>query len=325
MKHLPRVKLPQLSWVWWLLLCSLFFLFPLFAENYLVSLLTEMLIVGLWAVAFNVTFGYAGLLCLGHSAYYGIGAYTCALLLMKTSLPFAVCLLAAPVAAGLAAVIFGYFCLRLTHIYFALLSVAFGQVVYTVTFKWLSFTGGDTGLIGIRPPALLSTITNFYLFTLILVIVSFWILRTIMSSPFGHMLRAVRDNPERARFVGINVRTQLLACFVISGFFAGLAGGLYALFAQSITPNLMVWFKSAEPLLACILGGLYTFWGPAVGAALILGLNFSLTTFTQYWPMVMGSIIIIVVMAFDEGVMGFAENRFRPLAAKWRRKWKVVE
>lgn len=308
------------TWVWLLIICGFLLFFPLFSPDYAVILFTEMIIVGIWAVAFNLTFGNAGLLSLGHAAFYGIGAYTCALLLLKASAPFLVSLLAAPVAAGLAALLIGFLCLRLAKIYFALLTLAFCQVLYTVAFKWVSLTDGDTGITNINPPALLNTPIRFYLFILVVAVPSFWIMRRVGNSPFGYIIRGVRDNPERTKFLGISNRRQLLVIFVISGIFSGLAGALYAVFAHTISPQLMVWFKSADPLLASILGGLYTFWGPAFGAAIILGLNLLVTIFTEYWPVFMGLIIIIAVFAFDEGVVGFAEKKFRSLLERGGRR-----
>jgi len=188
-----------------------------------------------------------------HAAYFALGAYTAALLVKKAGLPMLLALPAAPIVAALGALLFGFFVVRLTHTYFAMLSLAFAQIVFTVIFKWKSLTGGDDGLLDVWPPAGLKSPAAYYYFTLAIVALSLAALHAVGESPFGYALKSARENPRRARFIGINVRRLQLFAFVISGAFSGLAGGLFAFYNGSVFPDFAYFTKSFEPLVVALL------------------------------------------------------------------------
>jgi branched-chain amino acid transport system permease protein len=251
----------------------------------------------------------------GHAAYFALGAYTAALLDKKAAMPMLVALAAGPVVAAVGALVFGVFIVRLTATYFAMLSLAFAQIVFTVIFKWTGFTGGDNGLLNIWPAEFLKTPTAYYYFTLSVVALSVVALRAIVDSPFGYALQATRDNPRRARFIGVNVRRHQLLAFVISGFFSGLAGALFAFFNGSVFPDFAYFNKSFEPLVVVLLGGPQSFFGPLAGA---LGFKILETFIARqwpvYWPLVLGTVVIGVILLLPQGFVGVIEGR------PWRRR-----
>jgi len=269
----------------------------------------EILIFGLFAVSFNMLFGYMGQLSFGHAAYFGVGAYATGLLMLKTSVPLPVCLAFSMVAAGVAAMIFGYFCVRLTGIYFAILTMAFGQLIYYIIFQWYSFTGGDNGLQGIVPPGWLYSVKNYYYFTLFIVIAALIVMWFISESPFGYTMRAIRDNTERTRFIGINVRKYMLINFVVAGMFAGLAGGLLGPFTRSIAPDLCNWQQSGVPVFMTVIGGPLGFFGPIIGSVIYTFLFAFVTGFTEYWPLTIGLVIIFVVLYMPGGILGLVNEK----------------
>jgi branched-chain amino acid transport system permease protein len=288
-----------------LILIALLALLPVTESRFYIFLGTDILIMGLFAVSLNLLLGYTGLVSFGQAAYFGIGAYTCALLMKKASVAFPFAFVAAGVAGALGALIIGFFCIRLTQIYFSMLTLAFSQIVWAIAFKWNSLTGGDTGLIGINFPSYLDSSTRFYYFTLAVVVVSLYILRKVVDSPFGRMLTTIRENPERTEFIGINVKLLQLIAFMISGVFAAFAGALFGIFNHSLFPDLLYWPQSAEVLIMSLLGGMYNFFGPFVGAAIMLYMRMLVTSYTQYWPLIMGTILALLLFFFPGGIVGF--------------------
>src|SRR5213594_4483428 len=212
----------------WLVAIAVLAILPPLLPSFLVVVMTEIAIVALFATAFNLLMGFGGMVSFGHAAYFALGAYAAALLVKRAGVPMLLALPAAPLAAAAGALLFGFFIVRLTHTYFAMLSLAFAQIVFTVIFKWTSLTGGDDGLLDVWPPVMLKSPAAYYYFALAIVGVSLAALHAIVDSPFGYALKAVRENPRRARFIGVNVRRHQLFAFVLSGFFSGLAGGLFA-------------------------------------------------------------------------------------------------
>jgi branched-chain amino acid transport system permease protein len=289
---------------------------PQVIGEYWIHVAVEILILGLFAVSFNMIFGYMGQLSFGHAAYFGAGAYATGLLMVKTSVPLPICLAISMVTAGLLAMIIGYFCVRLTGIYFAILTLAFGQLLYYIIFQWYSFTGGDNGLQGIVPPKWLLNVTAYYYFTLFIVTAALIVMWLISESPFGYTMRAVRDNAERTRFVGINVRKYMLINFVVAGMFAGLAGGLMGPFNRSISPDLCNWQQSGVPVFMTIIGGPMSFLGPMIGSVIYTFLFAYVTGFTEYWPLTIGLIIIFVVLYMPGGVLGLAKTKLKTAGAK---------
>jgi branched-chain amino acid transport system permease protein len=290
---------------------------PWLGSRFYTFLATDIAILALFAASLNLLLGYTGLVSFGHAAYFGVGAYTCAILMKTHGIAFALGLPAAAVAAGVCALLFGLFCVRSTRIYFSMLTLAFAQIVWAICFKWNSVTGGEQGLSNVPYPNLdwmssipgiggLRTSDHYYLLVLCLVGIAFALLKRIVESPFGSILTAIRENPERAEFVGINVRRYQLAAFVVAGAFAGWAGALFGIFNRGVFPDFAHWSKSAEVLIMAILGGIGHFWGPAVGAAILILLNQQINAYTQYWPLILGSILIVLVFVFPNGVFGAA-------------------
>src|SRR5215475_10944966 len=295
-------------------------LLPLVVSTFFVVLLIEIAVIALFATAFNLLMGFGGMVSFGHAAYFALGAYTAALLAKKAGWPMLAALVAAPVIAALGALVFGYFIVRLTHTYFAMLSLAFGQIVYTIIFKWASLTGGDNGLLNVWPPAALRTPAAYYYFTLVVVGTSVLALHAIVSSPFGYALKAIRENPRRARFIGVNVRRHQLYAFVLSGFFSGVAGAVFAFHNGSVFPDFAFFAKSFEPLVVVLLGGVQSFYGPLAGAFGFKLMEWLISRWAPiYWPLFLGAILIVVIVALPQGFVGLFERRawwLRPVTGK---------
>jgi len=306
------------KYLWIIALVILLFLTPLFLSSFLLVFLTEMLIMILFAVSFNLLFGYTGLLSFGHAAFFSIGSYVTGLVLLHIYPSIALAFVIGVIAATIAAVIIGYFCVRLDEIYFAMLTLAFGMMVHTIVWQWDSLTGGADGLVNIPRPNLnfllfqvdLSSIASYYYFTLVLVTIAVYVLWVIVNSHFGLTLKAVRENSERIQFVGINVRRYRLISFVISGFFCGLAGAIFGPFLKSITPSTAFWTKSAEPVFMSLLGGTKIFLGPAVGSVIFMYLKEIISTYTELWMLYLGAILIGFVLFLPGGIVGFLVDKF---------------
>jgi branched-chain amino acid transport system permease protein len=288
-------------------------LFPyLYYSDFLINYITQILIMALFAVSLNLLVGYTGMISFGHAAYYGVGAYSVGILLQKYSTSLLGSLFVAVALAALASVIIGFFCIRLGEIYFAMLTMAFAQIVYTIVVKWTSMTGGDQGLIGGIPKPPISffglsmdigTPLNFYFFTVILVIGSFIICKFIVDSPFGAILKTIRDNSLRTYFIGIPVKVYQLIIFVIAGTFAGLSGALMALFISGAYPDFTYWTKSAEPIFMILVGGMGSLLGPIIGAAIFNLLTAYITMYTHLYELVMGSVLVIFILSLKKGVV----------------------
>lgn len=294
----------------WIALGAALVVAPVALPPFFLQLLTEIAIVGLFATAFNLLMGFGGMVSFGHAAYFALGAYAAALLVKKAGLSILIALPAAALVAAAGALLFGFFIVRLTQTYFAMLSLAFGQIVFTVIFKWKDLTGGDDGILGVWPPALLKSPTAYYYFTLAVVSVCVFALWAIVESPFGYALRAIRENPRRARFIGVNVRRHQLVAFVISGAFAGVAGALFAFYNGSVFPDFAYFTKSFEPLVVALLGGVQSFGGPLVGAFGFKILEWAISRqWPIYWPLFLGAVVIAVIVALPQGFVGLFARR----------------
>ncbi len=283
--------------------------FPFFAGDFYIYLVSEALLISLLALSNNLELGYGGMLQLHQCTYYGVGAYAFSLLLLKTSCPAPIAFLIAAVIASVVGLIIGWFCVRLHGIYFGMLTLALGQLVWAIVFKWYSFTGGDNGLQGIPIPSFLTSVRNSYFFILLVVSISTYILYLITKSPFGRILQGIRDNRARCEAVGINVRKHQIITYTIGSFFAGVAGVLFVIHARSVSPDMMFWEKSAEVLVMCLLGGVFTFSGPIFGAFAITLFNALSSAYTEYQAMFLGIILIILVIFLPEGVIGSLGRR----------------
>jgi len=277
---------------------------PLLVGSFWVFVCLEIVVFALYALTFNLLFGYGGMLPFGHAALFGLGAYSVAILIKKAAIaPFLALGLAPLVVAATAAGV-AYFCVRLTGIYLGMLSFAFQMLLYTVILKWYSLTGGDDGLTGLVLPGVLGTPNGLFYLTVALVAISIVFLRRLVESPFGKILLAAKGNPQKSLAIGVNVALLRGAAFVVAGFFAGLAGGLFALANQSVFPGWVNWTASAVPIVMTVLGGTHRFSGPIIGAAIYVLLQTVLTGVTEYWALILGALIISIVMLLPNGVMG---------------------
>lgn len=293
---------------------------PPVLPRYYLYLLASIFVTALLASSLNFILGFGGLLQLQHAVFFGAGAYTFSIILMKTTLPFAVAAAAAPVVSAALALVIGWFCVRLRGLYFGMLTLALGQLVWAVVFRWTALTGGDDGMHGIPVPDALSSLTGAYYVSLAVLAICLAVLYLMLKSPFGLSLLATRDNPVRSQSIGINIRRHRLAAFVIAGFFAGIAGVLFVLVEKSVSPSMLSWSESAEIMIMCLLGGLTTFYGPALGAGIIVFLSMKVGTYTEYWLLVLGIILLVLVLVLPQGLLGFLEekyNRRRALREGW--------
>lgn len=287
----------------WAVAAVAFAVLPLILGESYVFLTVDFLIMALFAMSYNMLLGGGGMLSFGHATYYGLGAYAVAILQHRYGVPPWLGLLAAPVVAAAGALVIGWFSVRVTGMYFAMLTLAFGQLVFTVVLGWYSFTGGDDGLPVALPDWMLVA-RNYYYFALAIVAVCIWLMHRIRYSPFGVALGAIRDNRQRAAYIGISVRQFELRVFVIAGAFAGIAGGLRAPLQQMAFPSLLHWSQSAEPVLMTLAGGIETFIGPIVGAALFVFTNFLVTANFEYPLLVFGTLVLLIVLFLPSGIVG---------------------
>ncbi len=301
------MKIPTIAWV--AAVIALLALIPLTGERYAIYLVTEIMIFALFATSFNLLLGYGGLVSFGHAAYFAVGAYACAILLTRLDWPFVVAFPGAIVITGMVSAVIGFFCVRLTEIYFSILTLAFAQLVWAIAFKWVDVTGGDTGFIGVAVPELLNQPDRFFYFALIVVAICLGLLRIITRSAFGTMLVAIRENRNRAAFIGVEVRYVQLLAFTLAGTFAGVAGALFTLFNHAVFVETAWWTSSAEVMIMTILGGMGSFIGPTVGAAVLILLDRLITEFTVYWPTVLGIILLCVLFFFPDGLTGVLAKR----------------
>ena len=279
-------------------------LVPIFSSGYALVLLTDVLVFALFAVSLHFLLGPGGMVSFGHAAYFGLGAYGAALLVLRAGLPMELALLLAPLAAAAGAALFGWFCARLSGIYLAMLTLAFAQIVWSIAFQWDAMTGGSNGLIGIWPASWLGSRPAYYLVTLALCTLGVAALWRIIASPFGHALRAARDSPLRAEAIGIDVRAQQWSAFILAGTFAGLAGALYAFSKGSISPETLSVPRSVDGLVMVLLGGVQTLTGPVWGAALFTWLEDAVSREVAYWRAAIGGVILLLVLAFPQGIGG---------------------
>ena len=286
---------------------------PFALSDFWLFIAIEVLAFALYAVSFNVLLGYGGMLSFGHAAFFGVGGYAAAILIKQAGLPggvaFALVPLVALAVSAAFALLIGYFSVQRSGIYFAMLTFAFQMLLYTIALKATSVTGGDDGMTGLKPPGLLAKPFYYYYFALALIAPALYVLYRMVNSPFGFTLRALRANPRRVQYIGVNVRAHQLVAFVISGAFAGLAGALFALSTGNVFPGWLNWTASATPIVMAVLGGVHTFLGPAVGAAVYVVLEVLISGRTEYWPLAMGVIIVALVLLMPEGLSGFARRK----------------
>ena len=284
------------------------------ASPYLTVLAIDLLVAVLFAVSLHFIMGPAGMHSFGHAAYFGLGAYGAALMVSKLGLPMEAALFAAPLVAAIGAFLYGWFCVRLSGVYLAMLTLAFAQITWAIAFQWDAVTGGSNGLTGVWPAEWLADKQIYYYLTLALVAGAVLSLHRLLHSPFGYAMRASRDSALRADAIGINVRRISWVAFVIAGAFAGLAGALYAFSKGSISPETLHVSRSIDGLVMVLLGGLQTLAGPIVGAVTFTWLHDTVARNTDYWRGMLGAIILILVLLFPQGIAGFVKQQIQ----RWR-------
>jgi branched-chain amino acid transport system permease protein len=287
------------------LLAALLFVPPLLGD-YGVSFMTELVIFALFAASLHFLMGPGGMHSFGHAAYFGLGAYGAALAVKWLALPMMGGIVAAPLLAGLAGVVFGWFCVRLSGVYLAMLTLAFAQIAWATAFQWVDFTGGDNGILGVWPSEWAKGKLVFFYLALMVCVAGVISLRLLIYTPFGYALRAGRDSPLRAEATGLNVQQLQWAGFTIAAVAAGLAGGLFAFFKGSVFPTYLSIPKSVDALLMVLLGGVQTVSGPILGAFVFHGLQEQLVRFTPYWRFILGLVIVLLVVLFPKGLVGTA-------------------
>jgi branched-chain amino acid transport system permease protein len=291
-----------------LLLCL-----PLLAQSspYLLVLSIDVLIAVIFAASLHFIMGPGGMHSFGHAAYFGLGAYGAALLVKWLGVPMALALAAAPVVALAGALLFGWFAVRLSGVYLAMLTLAFAQIVWAAVFQWEGFTGGSNGVIGVWPPPPFDKSWVYFLLTLLLAVVGVLMLRRFLFAPFGYAMRAGRDSPLRAEAIGIDVKRVQWLGFAIAGGVCGVAGGLFAFAKGSISPETIGVGRSIDGLVMVLLGGIQTLSGPIVGASVFAALQDTVMRQTEYWRALLGGIILLLVLAFPQGIVGAFASLWR--------------
>jgi branched-chain amino acid transport system permease protein len=276
---------------------------------YTLVLGTDVLIAIIFAVSLQFIMGPGGMHSFGHAAYFGLGTYAAALSVKFLKAPMYLALGAAPIVAGLGALLFGWFAVRLSGIYLAMLTLAFAQIVWSIVFQWQDLTGGSNGVLGIWPPAPFDAPWLYYLMCLALAVLVVAALRTILFAPFGYAMRAGRDSPLRAEATGIDVKRVHWIAFAIAGAAGGIAGGLFAFAKGSISPETIDVGRSVDAIVMVLLGGLNQLGGPIAGAGIYAVLQDTVMRQTQYWHALLGTVILVLVLVFPGGIVGYAAKR----------------
>ena len=311
MKNLSALSVTSVSLLLLFLLVA-----PVFLSTYWIITLTEILIMSLFAMSFNLLFGYTGLLSFGQAGFFGAGGYFAVLMLLHGPESLWAALAAAIVGSCILSIVIGWLCVRLDEIYFAILTLGFGMMLFTIAHNWRSVTGGSDGLGNFILPTVsfihwrisLSHPKHFYFLVFAVTTLGAGLLWRVVRSPFGLLLRAARENSNRIDFVGANVRSVRLLAFVIAGVLSGIAGALFALFNRIASPEMLHWSFSGKAVLMTILGGSGVLIGPGVGAAIFFVLEHLITMFATNWMIILGAILVVLVLLFPKGVLGSALN-----------------
>lgn len=296
----------------WLALFAVLIGIWLFAGRFVLYLTMRVMLLAIFAMGYNVLFGRTGLLSFGHAAFYACGSYGMALFYLHINPDPLLGILAGLIVAGIFALVIGFFCVRHTEIYFAMLTLAFGMMVFSLIWNLRELTGGDDGLVGIgRSPLLglpIARDSQYFFLVLFFFGLTLWVISRIRNSPFGLILAGIRENHQRTEFAGVAVKNYRLAAFVISGVFAGLSGALGAMLESNTDAFSAHWSHSAEPVLVSLIGGLQTFSGPVVGSVIFIVLHEIIERFTHNWMLWFGLILLAIILGLRGGVMGGLEK-----------------
>ena len=301
-------------WFWPLLGILIFMILPFLVSTHTLSVLSELLIFGLLAMSLDILMGYTGMISFGHAAYFGVGAYTSAIMLLQFNLPLPLAVLAGALGSAIVAVPVGYLSTRATGVYFAMLTLAFAQMIYAIVFKWYKVTGGSDGIVGIPRSNLwynllsLESATAFYYFVFVVVVLCIYLSVQIIRSPFGKTLQAIKENEKKVESLGINARKFKVVSFIIAAFFGGIAGALFAPLDGFASPDLLFWTYSGTCLVMLVIGGVGTLLGSYVGASVFILLEEVISSYTDNYLLIVGIIFIFVVLLLPGGVVGFFMN-----------------
>jgi branched-chain amino acid transport system permease protein len=302
--------------IWSSILIIVFLAMPFMLPRFYLYTMSMIILLGLLATSLNFAIGYGGIYQFHHCVFYGVGAYGAAIMLAKTDISPWIGFMVGPLLAVILSFIMGLICIRLSKLYFGMLQISLGSLVWVVIYRWRSFTGGEDGIHGIPLPDIIASGTGAYYFTLIVSAISFFIIYTMLKSPFGSALQGIRDNPVRSEMIGVNVRRHQLATLMISGFFAGVAGVLFVVVDNSVFPNMVFWSLSMEVMIMCLLGGWLTFMGPIVGAGLIVVIRTVVSGYTEYWSLILGIILMLIIFFLPDGVLGYFLNKYKGMTDK---------
>ncbi len=281
---------------------------PLFAGNYALTVASEIAIFVIFAASLHFLMSVGGLASFGHAAYFGLGAYGVAFLAKMAGLPMIFCLLLGPLLGLVGAAVFGFFAVQLSGVYFAMLTLAFAQIVWSIAFQWVEVTGGDNGILGVWPEKWAGSPSHFYWLALGIAVLMVAALRVAIFSPFGFALRATRDSPLRGEAIGIDGKRIQWTAFVIAGTVAGVGGALFAYLKGSVFPDNVGISLSVDALVMVLLGGVETISGAVVGAVVYKALNIWLVSQTDWSKLVLGGFIVLIVVAFPKGIVGVIET-----------------
>ena len=297
-------------------LLAAFLLLPQFLPRFYIYLFALIFAICLLATSLNMVLGFGGMYQFHHSVFYGFGAYAFALFVTKSGLPLWIAYVIAPICSALLGLVLGLITVRLTQLYFGMLQISLGSLVWAIIYRWYSFTGGDDGIHGIPIPDLIGSSIGAYYFNLIVTAACLLLMYMIVNSPFGRTFQGIRDNPERCEAVGVNVQRQQLVGQIIAAFFAGIAGTLFVTVEGSVFPDLMFWTLSLEILIMCLLGGWFIFMGPALGAVIIITLRTFVGIYTEYWTLILGIVLMLLIFFLPEGVLSLFLRKAVPAEKK---------
>ena len=299
-----------------LVLLVLLLLAPQVLSRFYIYLGALIFAIALLATSLNLVLGFGGMYQFHHAVFYGAGAYAFALFATKSGLPIWFGYIIAPFCSATLGLVMGLITVRLNQLYFGMLQISLGSLVWAITYRWYSFTGGDDGIHGVALPDLISSSSGAYYFNLIVTALCLLLMYIIVNSPFGRTFQGIRDNPERCEAVGVNVQKQQLVGQMLAAFFAGVAGTLFVTVEGSVFPDLMFWTLSLEILIMCLLGGWFIFMGPALGAVIIISLRTFVGIYTEYWTLILGVVLMMLIFFLPEGVLGLFIKKIMPVAEK---------